>query len=127
MNKSNRTAFVLVLLSALVSACASTPIVEVPETQPGDQLKSELIETMKQNEFESLAKLAHRMNGAASNFGLLRLCALLARIETVAQNGTKITSTLLGQFQNEYDEAITALNVYLSAQNESPQQLSSSH
>lgn len=43
MNKSNRTAFVLVLLSALVSACASTPIVEVPETQPGDQLKSEFM------------------------------------------------------------------------------------
>lgn len=95
--------------------------------QSADQLKSELIETMKQNEFETLAKLAHRMNGAAGNFGLLRLCALLAEIEKQAQNGTKITSTLLEQFQIEYDQAIAALNDYLSEQKESPQKLSALH
>lgn len=95
--------------------------------QSAEQLKSELIETMKQNEFETLAKLAHRMNGAAGNFGLLRLCALLAEIEKQAQNGTKITSTLLEQFQIEYDQAIAALNDYLSEQKESPQKLSASH
>ncbi len=95
--------------------------------QSADQLKSELVETMKQNEFETLAKLAHRMNGAAGNFGLLRLCALLTIIEKQAKNGTKITTTLLEQFQIEYDQAIAALNDYLSAQKESPKKLSVSH
>ena len=81
-----------------------------------EQLKTELIETMQQSDFEKLAKLAHRMNGAASNFGLQRLCALLARIETQASNGTKLTSALLEQFMTEYDEAIATLDSYLSEQ-----------
>ena len=39
MNQSNRTIFSCLVLAFLVSSCASRPMVEVPDTQPGDQLK----------------------------------------------------------------------------------------
>ncbi len=94
--------------------------------QSGDQLKTELIETMAQNQFEKMARLAHKMNGASGNFGLLRLCALLGRIETQAENGTKLTAALIEQFQIEYDEAITMLSAYLLEQKKLPQKLSAS-
>ena len=88
--------------------------------QSADQLKIDLIEAMTQNNLETLAKLAHKLNGAAGNFGLLRLCALLTRIETQSRNGTRLTSTLLEQFQTEYDEATSILGAYLSDQKQSP-------
>ncbi|MCP4875585.1 MAG: TMAO reductase system sensor histidine kinase/response regulator TorS [Gammaproteobacteria bacterium] len=92
--------------------------------QSTEQLKLELIEAMEQGNFETLAKLAHRMNGAAGNFGLQRLCALLARIETQANNGTKLTAALIEQFQVEFEEAIASLSSYLSKQKLSPAKLS---
>ena len=95
--------------------------------QSADQLKAELTEAMSQNLFEQIAKLAHKMNGAAGNFGLHRLCAILARIETQASNGTKLTGALLEQFELEYSDAITILGNYLSEQKESPPQLSASN
>jgi len=79
-----------------------------------DQLKTELVEAMIQSNFEILEKLAHKMNGAAGNFGLKRFCALLARIETQAGNETEVTSALREQFQKEYDDAIQALGIFLS-------------
>jgi len=84
--------------------------------QSADQLKTELEQAMIHSDFEKLEKLAHKMNGAAGNFGLERLCASLASIETQASNGTTITSDLREQFQKEYDEAIKALGIYLSEQ-----------
>ena len=92
-----------------------------------DQLKIDLIEAMVQTNFEKLAKLAHKMNGSAGNFGLQRLCALLARIETQASNGTKLTGALLEQFEIEYDDAIAVLSTYLSEQRELPQKVPASH
>jgi len=95
--------------------------------QSADQLKTELIEAMAQNRFEVLAKLAHKLNGAAGNFGLLRLCALLSRIETQARNGTRLTKALAEQFEVEYSEAIDTLNGYLSKQKGAEQKLSALH
>jgi two-component system sensor histidine kinase TorS len=92
--------------------------------QSAEQLKAELIEAMEQGNFDKMASLAHRMNGAAGNFGLQRLCALLARIETQSNNETKLTTALLEQFQVEFDEAIAALTNYLSKQKVPPQNLS---
>jgi two-component system sensor histidine kinase TorS len=92
--------------------------------QSAEQLKVELIEAMEQGNFDKMARLAHRMNGAAGNFGLQRLCALLARIETQSNNGTKLTTALLEQFQVEFDEAIAALGNYLSEQKVPPHNLS---
>ena len=95
--------------------------------QSTEPLKAELIEAMEQDNFEKLAKLAHRLNGAAGNFGLQRLCALLARIEIQANNGTNLTTALLEQFESEYDGAIAALDSYLSEQKAPPQELPAAH
>ena len=84
--------------------------------ESADQLKVELSAAMAQENFAEIARLAHRLNGAAGNFGLQRLCALLARIETQSNNGTKLTTALLEQFQLEFDQAIAALGSYLSEQ-----------
>ena len=90
-------------------------------------LKAELIEAMEQDNFEKLAKLAHRLNGAAGNFGLQRLCALLARIEIQANNGTNLTTALFEQFESEYDGAIAALGSYLSEQKAPSQEIPAGH
>ncbi len=94
--------------------------------QSAGQLKTELVEAMIQNNLEKLEKLAHKMNGSASNFGLDKLCALLTRIETQAVNGTKITADLCEQFQQEYDSAIAALETYLLQQKKPSGKLSAS-
>jgi two-component system sensor histidine kinase TorS len=95
--------------------------------QSTEPLKAELIEAMEQDNFEKLAKLAHRLNGAAGNFGLQRLCALLARIEIQANNGTNLTTALLEQFESEYDGAIAALGSYLSEQKAPSLELPAAH
>jgi two-component system sensor histidine kinase TorS len=92
--------------------------------QSAEQLKVDLIEAMEQLNYDRIASLAHRMNGAAGNFGMQRLCALLTRIETQANNGSKLTAALIEQFQVEYDEAIAALGSFLSHQKVQPQDLS---
>jgi two-component system sensor histidine kinase TorS len=92
--------------------------------QSAEQLKAELTEAMEQGDFDEMANLAHRMNGAAGNFGMQRLCALLARIETQANHGTKLTAALIEQFQIEFDEASAALSSFLSQQKAQPQDLS---
>ena len=95
--------------------------------QSTEPLKAELIEAMEQDNFEKLAKLAHRLNGAAGDFGLQRLCALLARIEIQANNGTNLTTALLEQFESEYDGAIAALGSYLSEQKAPSQEIPAAH
>jgi two-component system sensor histidine kinase TorS len=92
--------------------------------QSAAQLKIELTETMSLNQFEQMAKLAHKMSGAAGNFGLQRLCALLSRIETQASNGSKLTAALLEQFEIEYDDAIATLGDYLSKQKKTSSKIS---
>ena len=84
--------------------------------QSVDQLKIELVEAMNLSDFENLEKLAHKMNGAAGNFGLEKLCALLAMIEKQASSDTEITSALQEQFELEYEDAIAVLASYLSEQ-----------
>ena len=79
-----------------------------------EPLQAKLIAATERGDFDQTASLAHRMNGAAGNFGLQRLCALLARIEVQANNGTKLTGALLEQFQAEVDDAIAALTRFLS-------------
>jgi len=94
--------------------------------QSADQLNAELIDAMTQGRLDLITKMAHKLNGAAGNFGLLRLCALLSRIETQARNGTRLTSSLLDQFRLEYDDAIATLNNYLLQQKESLKKVSAS-
>ncbi len=94
--------------------------------QSADNLKTELITAMNRNQAEQISKLAHRMNGAAGNFGLLRLSALLLRIETQADNETELTAAIQEQFEVEYNEAVNVLADYLSEQKEPPPSLPTS-
>lgn len=84
--------------------------------QSAEQLKSELIAALNRGDFEKNEKLAHKMNGAAGNFGLERLCALLAGIETEAGQGVAVTAASRKRFETEYNAAVAALDIYLSQQ-----------
>lgn len=84
--------------------------------QSAEQLKSELIAALNRGDFEKIEKLAHKMNGAAGNFGLERLCALLAGIETEAGQGVAVTAASRKRFETEYNAAVAALDICLSQQ-----------
>ncbi len=92
-----------------------------------EQLKTEIGEAMEGGNFEILEKLAHKLNGAAGNFGLERFCALLARIEKQAGNSSKATAVLVEQFMREYDDAIATLGSYLAEQKKTLSTISVSH
>jgi HPt (histidine-containing phosphotransfer) domain-containing protein len=94
--------------------------------QSAAQLKTELVEAMNQSDFENVEKLAHKMNGAAGNFGLERLCALLRMIEKQASNDTEVIPALHEQFELEYEDAIAVLGSYLSEQKKTSSKLSAS-
>ncbi|MCP4769166.1 MAG: TMAO reductase system sensor histidine kinase/response regulator TorS [Gammaproteobacteria bacterium] len=79
-------------------------------------LVGELVEAMHEGSFETREKLAHTLTGAAGNFGLERLCALLAGLESRAAKGAETTPELAQQLQSEYDLAVAALADHLSAQ-----------
>lgn len=86
--------------------------------QSVNQQKAELCATMDQHNFEMSEKLAHKMSGSVSNFGLESLRALLATIETRASRREAIDKALLQQLETEFETAIKALNDYLSTHNE---------
>ncbi len=95
--------------------------------QSADQLQTELNQAILQDDFERLAKLAHKMIGAAGNFGLDRLCEQLDLIESQAEKRTEISAGLLGKFELEYKDAISALKSYLSEQESSVQNILAAH
>jgi len=79
-------------------------------------LVSELVEAMHNGNFTTQEKLAHKLMGAAGNFGLERLCALLAGLESQAAKGIEAAPESAQQLQSEFDIAIAALGEHLSAQ-----------
>ncbi len=87
--------------------------------QSSKQLNTEVLEAIRQNNYGQLEKLSHKMNGAASNFGLKRLCLFLGRIESQAEQGVAIPPSMSEQLQNEYIDAMTALKTHLSEQQKS--------
>ncbi|MCP3688054.1 MAG: TMAO reductase system sensor histidine kinase/response regulator TorS [Gammaproteobacteria bacterium] len=88
------------------------------------QIQKDMIKAMNDNDPGKTAKLAHRMNGAAGNFGLEKLCAQLAEVETQARTGCALSNKLRDRLQREYDDAVTALGNHLSAQKQTSPQLS---
>ncbi len=88
------------------------------------QLKTDLIKAMLEGDFKKTSKLAHKMNGSAGNFGLEKLCAMLTEIEKQADNGGVLSTAMCEKIQLDYDNAVTALTNYLSAQNQTSPQLS---
>ena len=79
-------------------------------------LVGELAEAIHGGSFEAQEKLAHKLMGAAGNFGLERLCALLTSLESRAAKGIETTPELALQLHDEFDIAIAALADHLSAQ-----------
>ncbi len=79
-----------------------------------DELHTGLVEARSQRDFKKLEKIAHKMNGAASNFGLEKLCALLASVENTANNSNEVNSALFEQIDVEYAESCVILNSYMS-------------
>jgi two-component system sensor histidine kinase TorS len=79
-------------------------------------LVGELVGAMHEGSFETQEKLAHKLTGAAGNFGLERLCALLAGLESQAAKGIEASPELAQQLHNEYDAGVAALGDHLSAQ-----------
>ncbi|MFT5656930.1 MAG: two-component system sensor histidine kinase TorS [Gammaproteobacteria bacterium] len=95
--------------------------------QTGNLLKTELSEAIVLSEFDAIKKLAHKLNGAAGNFGLRKLCSLLGEIETLGINRTQLPEGLNERFEKDYDEASGALNAYMSEQIVLSQKQSVSH
>ncbi|MCP4469672.1 MAG: TMAO reductase system sensor histidine kinase/response regulator TorS [Gammaproteobacteria bacterium] len=79
-------------------------------------LVGELGGAMHKGNFEAQNRLAHKLMGAAGNFGLERLCALLVDVESQAAKGIEATPGLAEQLRNEFDVAVAALGDHLSAQ-----------
>jgi len=90
-------------------------------------LVDELVEAIRSGNFETLQKLAHKLMGAAGNFGLERLCALLAGVESQAAKAIEASPELAQQLQNEYDAAVAALGGHLSAQQALSRKVSASN
>jgi two-component system sensor histidine kinase TorS len=81
-----------------------------------DKLKYELLESIANSNFDQIKTEAHKLNGAAGNFGFERLCGILGEMEVAAIDSEKISATLVGQFKTAFSESTTALNLYMTKQ-----------
>ena len=79
----------------------------------GRDQHSLLLEAIDRKALTSVENIAHKLRGAAGNFGLYRLCSLLAEIETQARAGIAVSPETHCRLQSDYDEAIVALNSYM--------------
>ncbi|MEM7563840.1 MAG: TMAO reductase system sensor histidine kinase/response regulator TorS [Pseudomonadota bacterium] len=84
-----------------------------------DQLKQQMDRVIDQQDFRQLEKLAHKMKGAAGNFGLDQLCSSLAEIESNARQDTQLDSQGRQLFENNYNDALKALENHVSAHQKS--------
>jgi two-component system sensor histidine kinase TorS len=85
-----------------------------------------LVEAMREGRFEAQQKLAHKLTGAAGNFGLERLCVLLAGIESQAAKAAEATPELTQQLRDEFARAVSALGDHLLARRTLARKLSAS-
>ena len=76
----------------------------------------ELLEFSAKDIFYQTKTLAHKLNGAAGNFGFLHLCAILSEIEIMAIDNKRIPVTLMDQLQTIFGESTAALNLYMAKQ-----------
>lgn len=61
--------------------------------ESGEQLVREIVQHASRGESNQAADIAHKMHGAASNFGLHKLCALLAELELRGNRGELSVAT----------------------------------
>tara|TARA_B110000971_G_scaffold77064_1_gene79173 strand:+ start:12877 stop:15786 length:2910 start_codon:yes stop_codon:yes gene_type:complete len=81
-----------------------------------NQLMYELLELIAKDNFYQTKTVAHKLNGAAGNFGFLHLCAILSEIEIMAIDNKRIPVTLMDQLQTIFGESTAALNLYMAKQ-----------
>jgi two-component system sensor histidine kinase TorS len=81
-----------------------------------NQLMYKLLELIAKDNFYQTKTVAHKLNGAAGNFGFLHLCAILSEIEIMAIDNKRIPVTLMDQLQTIFGESTAALNLYMAKQ-----------
>ena len=89
-------------------------------------LLEELQQAISAGNLETRQKLAHKLSGAAANFGLDRLRALLAEIEFRAGSGLETGEDTVTRLRVEFDLAITALDEHLAARQVPAEKVSAS-
>ncbi len=62
----------------------------------------------------TIEKAAHKLRGAAGNFGLQQLCALLTTIEAQAKRQVSIPDVHCQQLQDNYTQAVAALKAHIA-------------
>lgn len=88
------------------------------------QLRTELVEAIEQGNYEAIKKLAHKLNGAAGNFGFESLCAILVEIETLARQGETVSMIQAQEFEQRFLEATEVLTLYMQEHNSTTQKKS---
>ncbi len=88
--------------------------------------KAQLDDALAEQQVEQVEKLAHKLNGAAGNFGLERLCALLTAIERQAAKGSRVDADCREQLDSEYRLALAELSDYLAQLKQATRKLTAS-
>lgn len=81
-----------------------------------NKLMYELLESIKKDNFYQTKTVAHKLNGAAGNFGFNHLCGILGQIEVMAIDNKVIPATLVDQFQTTFSESAAALDLHMTKQ-----------
>ena len=63
--------------------------------------------------------IAHRLRGAASNFGLQHLCDLLGEVESTFDEGEEIPGKTRVDLDYQFEAALAALSAYLHSRGSS--------
>lgn len=81
----------------------------------GEQLVQEIVQHASRGESKQAADIAHKMHGAASNFGLHKLCVLLAEIELRGNRGelNAATDTAYAQLHESFEGSLVDLRQLL--------------
>jgi two-component system sensor histidine kinase TorS len=81
-----------------------------------NKLMYELLAFIAKDNFYQTKTVAHKLNGAAGNFGFMHLCGILGEIEVMAIDNVGIPVTLVDRFQTKFGESTAALNIYMAKQ-----------
>ena len=93
-------------------------------TQSTSELQVQLTHAIQNSDFEIAESIAHKMMGAAGNFGLEKLSRVLSEIETAGHYRTIFPEKINIQFETEYQLAVQALEDYVNSQEEITDSLS---
>ncbi|MEM7292296.1 MAG: TMAO reductase system sensor histidine kinase/response regulator TorS [Pseudomonadota bacterium] len=81
----------------------------------GGAMRSELTDAIDAGLLPNVVTVAHRLRGAAANFGLNNLCAVLVEIEAIAGRAEQVTEMHRSGFERCYQESIAELRDYMAS------------